>query len=94
MKDKEERKKKFIENASHQRKKIKELKRDEVLLSNELQEQGPDEELPQARLTEENLKKNDQISQQADKETKKKEKKSQGSKRPKQKPAWAMTEKE
>ena len=38
MRDKEERKKKFIENASHQRKKIKELKRDEVLLSNELQE--------------------------------------------------------
>ena len=60
-----------------------------MLLANELQEQGPADELPQARLTEENLKKNDELSQQ---ETKKK--KSQGAKRPKQKPAWAMTEKE
>ena len=76
--DKEERKKKFLENASQQRKKIKDLKRDDVLLANELQEQGPTDELPQARLTEENLKKNDELSQQ---EAKKK--KSQGTKRPK-----------
>lgn len=91
QKERDERKKKFAEAAAQQRKKVKELKKDDQF--GELNDDGfAQEPLPQARLTEENLKKSEQLSQVE--AAKKKEKKSQGSKRPKQKPAWALTEKE
>lgn len=58
--EKDEKIKKFKDNAGNQRKKIKELKRDDQMNDNEEEIGGEYEEvLPKARLTEENLKKQD-----------------------------------
>jgi hypothetical protein len=65
--EKDEKVKKFKENASNQRKKIKDLKRDDGTPYEENAEQGdqPEEELPRSRLTEDNLKKADEISKRS-----------------------------
>lgn len=86
--EQDQKKKQFKDQAANQRKKIKTLKQEDVINQNDSAEPAGYEPLPKARLTEENLKKNDVLSE------KKAESIKSSAKGKKQKPAWAKSEKE
>lgn len=86
--EQEERKQQFKGQAEKQRKKIKDLKKDDVLQANDTNIQEEESVAPRGKLTEDNLKRNDASQAESRKKAASKSGKA------KQKPAWAQSEKE